>query len=89
LIQTGKLRKTPPVTKTPSITKILPAEYKNYIFKNYILDERLRLIMVDVFDIIQGVQWFTDPKLWLIGAAVLVVVTLLCIYLKIFRGEKR
>lgn len=44
--------------------------------------------MADVFDMI-ATAWWLDPKIWLIGAGLIVIITILAIYFKIFHGEKR
>jgi hypothetical protein len=33
--------------------------------------------------------FFGDPNLWILGAAAIVVLTILMIYFKVFSGEKR
>ena len=48
-----------------------------------------KLIMADVFDMIGNVGWWMDPKIWLIGALLIVIITILGIYFKVFQGEKR
>ncbi len=36
-----------------------------------------------------SIPLWADPKLWLAGAAILIIITIVAIYYKVFTGEKR